>query len=73
MASFPVAEIVYQQEHLGEDESPRLATFFIICMVLSLSFVALRLASRLEMRLCLQADDYTILIGAVKVLPQIND
>ena len=67
MATFPPAELQYQLDHQGDDESRQLAAFFIVCMVLSAFFVAVRLVSRKLMKLGLQVDDYTILAGLVRM------
>lgn len=68
--TIPPAELQYQLHHIHENESPALGAFFIVCMVLSAVFVAVRLVSRKIMRIGLQADDYTILAGLVR--PQIH-
>ena len=65
MATIPPAELQYQLDHKDDDASRQLAAFFIVCMVASAFFVAVRLASRRMMRLGVQADDYTVLAGLV--------
>ena len=65
MSSIPPAELQSQKDHLYQDATHRLSAFFIACIVLSVLFVAMRVASRLTMRVRLRADDYTIIVGTV--------
>lgn len=65
MASLPPAELKAQMDDIHNNKSPNLEAFFIICVVLSLLFVALRLVSRKVEKLKFKADDYMIIVGLV--------
>ncbi|KAI9680045.1 MAG: hypothetical protein M1817_005061 [Caeruleum heppii] len=65
MADIPPNELRYQQENIHEDQSQELSAFFIVCIVLSLLFPALRFASRKSGGSALKADDYTLLVGVI--------
>ncbi|KAI9852405.1 MAG: hypothetical protein M1824_001994 [Vezdaea acicularis] len=65
MASLPPAELKAQMDDIHNNKSPNLEAFFIICVVLSLLFVALRLVSRKVEKLKFKADDYMIIVGLI--------
>ena len=65
MATLPPEELAYQQAHRDEDASGSLIAFYAVCIALTFLCAVSRTTSRRLSSLGLQADDWTLLVGAV--------